>query len=1208
MQKFLSKFQINRIVAFSSIFLIFFSLIKISYGKFLDFNEPFPLKEIFLSSFPQDKSKQFEIINTLNPILKWYKDKNAIKYLLMIKEYEGELEKSQPMIIRTFTITDTFFVIPSPLLINGKYYSWNVKSFDGKSWGKSGDEYYFKVLLTNKSEEHLKLVPVSISPGKLFPDIEIINTINMEFKWFNLPRANGYYLTIEKEIKPGTFQKIFSSENLDLIKDTSLILLGNLLKNNEKYRWNVSAKFVSGLSQPSEFRYFKLILPKILIRPYLYYPGYKVEGKEVVSTLTPTFVWKKIKEAEKYSIAISKKSEEGIYKLIFDSENKYKITDTLFTIPEGILENNSFYRWNLKVVLKDGRSFYSNRLYFKVIKSEPSTLPVPNALQEPEIYREEVLLKMEYAGILNAYVPSIYTQDVFYISFVEFFSNLKIPVNQENVNQYLILLQENEQPIVVDFNGKQIIRTDKAIEFNDEDFLKVDDEIFVTIQLLEKIISINLNIDFSNLILIVSSDKPLPVYQKFLLERKFASIKKGQKEKSLPLLFGRKRYFLNGFVMDYSINQILINKQRSNYLYNVGIGGEFLYGDFSYSRQESRSVNYSNRIENFNWKFTPEPNNYLTQLVIGDHFVDGINLYSYRGIGFTNEVVQPRTKIGNYLYQDKTDHNSLIELYSNQDLIDITRSDESGNYSFLLPLNYGMSNFEFRIHKLSGETKSFRKIYQIPYDFLPAGIFNYKINAGELKFTKDKFVYGEFIYGVNDFITFSGGSEYVRGSSAEQLNYFGKSSVRISSNVLFNIFYSPKIYSKINWSLVTPNYASYDFEFTNYKQNIYYNPAKLIRSFEGNFYVPIKIKNTTLNILSKQGLLKTEYYKRYNISLGLYLLYNWFSFYTNFSGENLESKNLLKRRDLSLNASINSGNLFNNIHVMNNTVFSTKANFNLIDKNIFSYSFFATTTLFKNLRFQINVERLVGIKVTNINLNLLLELPHTRYSLNLNGKDVINHQIYGSVGYSPQINTSYFYREPQINRSAVYIEGFQDKNGNTKRDSDENNLKGLDFIINSAAQSRKLKNNGILILGLNSYQDYEIRINESGLIQANLSYEVPEFRITTDGNRLKVIRLPYYETGEIGGVVVRFSEGEEIPIINARLIIRNLDNDKEILITTFYDGSFYYYGLRKGKYSIKIDQKYLEKVSLKSKPEEVVFEIDPIKNHYFIEDIKFLLE
>lgn len=1208
MQKFLSKLQENKSTSFSLILLIFFSLIKINYGSFSEFNGHHPLKEIFLSRSFQNTSNKIEIVKTLNPTLKWYRVRNAIKYMLIIKEYEGESDKSPPIIIRTFTITDTFFIIPSPLLVNGKHYSWNVKSFDGKSWGKFGDEYYFKVVLTNKATDESKLSPESISPGTLFPDFEIINAINPEFKWFSLPDAVGYYLTIEKEIKPGSYQKFFSSENLEIIKDTSFILFGNLLKNNEKYRWSVKAILNAGSSQPSEFRYFKLILPKVLIKPYLYYPGYKVEGKEVVSTLTPTFVWKKINEAEKYSIAISKKSEGGVYKLIFDTENKYRIIDTSFTIPEGILENNSFLRWNLKVVLKDGRSFYSNRLYFKVSKSEQSTLPISNTLQEPEIDREEILLNMEYAGILNAYVSSIYAQDVFFISFNEFIANLKIPVNQEDVNQYLILLQENENPIVVDFNDKQIIRPDKTIEFNDADFLNVDGEIFVTTQLLEKILSIHLNIDFSNLNMIVSSDKPLPVYQKFLLERKYASFKKGEKEKSLPLLFGRERYFLNGFVMDYSFNQILVNKQRSNYLYGFGIAGELLYGDFSYSRQEFRSVNYSNRIENFNWEFTPNPNNYVTQLVIGDHFVDGINLYSYRGIGLTNEVVQPRTKIGNYLYQDKADPNSLIELYSNQELIDITKSDVSGNYSFLLPLNYGMSNFEFRIHKLSGEIKSFRRIYQIPYDFLPAGILNYKINAGELRFTKDKIAYGELIYGLNDFMTFSGGTEYIKGSSVEQWNYFGKSSFRISSNVLFNIFYSPKIYSKINWSFVTPNYASYRFEFTNYKQNKYYNPAKLIRTFDGNLYIPFKIGKTNLNIISKQVFLKSEFYKRYDLDLGLYLLYNWFSFTTNFSGENLEAASILKRRELSVNATINSGCLTKNISVINNTVLSTRTNFNLIDKNLLSYSFFATTTLFKNLRLQINAERLVRLKITNVNINLLLELPYTRYLLNSNGKDVINHQIYGSVGYSSQINTLYFYSEPQINRSAVYIEGFQDKNGNSQKDSNEDNLKGLDFIINSASQSRKLKNNGILILGLNSYQDYDIKINESALVQPNLSYGIPEFRITTDGNRLKIIRLPYYETGEIGGVVVRSFEGEEIPLSNVRLIIKNLDTDKEIMISTFDDGSFYYYGLRKGRYSIKIDQKYLERISLISKPEQFVFEIDPVKNQYSIEDIKFLLE
>jgi hypothetical protein len=75
--------------------------------------------------------------------------------------------KKSVSIIHTFEVADTFFVVPDLVLQDGKIYSWNVRSFNGKMWGKIfGDEFFFKVNLKFKPFE---LKPVTVSPGKIFP-------------------------------------------------------------------------------------------------------------------------------------------------------------------------------------------------------------------------------------------------------------------------------------------------------------------------------------------------------------------------------------------------------------------------------------------------------------------------------------------------------------------------------------------------------------------------------------------------------------------------------------------------------------------------------------------------------------------------------------------------------------------------------------------------------------------------------------------------------------------------------------------------------------------------------------------------------------------------------------------------------------------------------------------------------------------------------
>lgn len=1165
------------------------------------FNKSLGSNEIFYQEFIK-----IETVNSLTPTLKWIKSENAIKYLLVIKEFEENPEKSKPVIIRTFELSDTFFTIPAGILEEKNFYSWNVKSFNGKVWSDFGEEFYFKVDLKKRATIKLEKKPETFSPGKFYPNIEIIKTLVPEFKWFRVDGSIAYNFNLERKEQDGSFKKIFSSDEFGLVKDTFFIIKGNLLKEGVIYRWNIKASFPSGFSDNSDYRFFKIILPKIEVRPDIFYPGYKIENKEVIGTTTPTFVWKKIQGAENYSLAISKKGSDGKYKLIFDTEGKYQILDTLFKIPEGILENNSSYRWNLKVHLIDGRFLYSHRLYFKVVETSQPSFEVPKIEIEENADYEEILINMEYGGIVNAFVNAVYQKDKILVHLQEFLDNLKIPFSKDGKNIINIFLTD-EAPAVMDF-GKKTFKSDNIrYQFNEEDYLELDNDYFVSLQLLEKILSIKIDFNFSDLTIQVQSEKPLPVYSKYLIEQKFYSLKRKDKEKISPLLFDRERYFLNGFIFDYQISHSLMRYQRSNFYYNFALGGELLYGDFYYSSQQFLINNLKNKIDNYNWKYTFNPNSYLTQISIGDDYFEGINSYTYRGISVTNEVVEPRKKIGNYIYEDNTSPNSLVELYINNELIDIAKSDQSGKYSFEIPLKYGMSNLEFRIHTPKGETKIYRKVYQIPYELLPAGIFNYRLTSGFTRFVKYKLFFSEFSYGLTDYLTLSSGSEYLQDSTNKNLNFFGKSTLRISSNLLLNFFYSPKIYSKLQGSFVRPNFTSYVFEYINFKKNKFYNPSNLKNSFRGSFYLPFKLERSELSFYLNHEYFGSDVYKRYNIGIHSFYLHKWFGFNAGIIGENINLTSLIKRRELVFGTTINFNNILIKIPILNRSYLSTRSNYDFLKKRFQNLSIFTTTTLMQYVRFQFNYEKFFTINSTNFSLNIFFELPQTRYLINSNLNDVIQHQLTGSIGYSPQINQLYLFNEPLIGRASIYLEGYADKNNNNLKDEDENSIKGLDFSINSASYSNKIKD-GKLFLGLNPYQRYTIRLNEAGINQPNYSFEISEFDVSTDGNRLKIIRLPYVEMGEIGGLIVRKFEGEEIPLSNVKLVIKNLNDDKEHFISTFSDGSFYFFGLKKGKYILKIDDNYLNRNSLKSKPEIIEFEINPIKNQLTIENLRFVLE
>ncbi|NPV12360.1 MAG: hypothetical protein HPY57_11280 [Ignavibacteria bacterium] len=1146
-----------------------------------------------------------DTVSTLNPTFNWYSVSNASKYQLIIKEDEPGIDDKSIALIRTFELTDTFFVVPDLVLQDGKSYSWNVRAFDGKNWGNFGDEFYLKV---NLKKRQFQDKPVTISPGKFSPEKENIKNLNPVFKWLKHKDAVGYELIIFEESKSGKKRKIFSEENFGLIKDTFFVLKGNLLKPDLKYVWQIRAVDKFKNSSLSDERIFYITLPKKIIAPEAIYPGYKVENKEIVATTTPTFIWKRIPEAESYSLAISKRDDKGNYKLIYDTEQSFKLKDTVFTLPAGILENNSSYRWNIKANLNDGRSIYSGRLYFTVNVFETPKFDLPQADNFSSDEIEEILLNLEYAGVVKSFIQAVSYKDKIFISLTDLLQILQIPFTIENENLIEGTTDNTSNYFYVDLQKNKAKNQYSEFDINEDENIVQYDQKYFSLNFIEKLLNLKLDFDFSNLILYVKSERPLPVYNEFMLRQKLSSFKFPKEETALPLLFTRKRSLLNGFIFDYSVNQTILKNQRSNFNLNTALGGEFLYGDFYYSRQIFKTANSKSIIEDFNWKYTPDPNNYLTQVIIGDNYIEGINTYTYRGINLTNEPVEPRKKLGTYIYRDFAEPHSYVELYLNNELIDLTQSDDKSNFYFEIPIKYGMSNYEFRIHTLKGETKSYRKIFQIPYDLLPEGVFNYNAAFGRLRFTQNRLANIEFKYGLKDYLTLNAGSEFLSDTTEKFLNFFGKSTLRLSSNLFFNVFYSPKIQSKITASYVLPDYASSYFEYINYKPHKFYNLARLKNSYKSSFYFPIKFKFSELGVFLNFEKIDAESFKRNFWNLNSFFLLNWVSFSAGFNYEDFKTNSLLKRRELVLSSTINFNNVARSIPILNRSFLSSKTTLDILKKKIFSYSIFYTATLTKDLRFQINYENIVQIPTSNFNVSLFLELPQFRYISNSSGKDLYNHQLSGSVGYSPEINQLYFYREPQIGRAGLFIEGFEDKNGNGLKDKDEENIKGVDFILNSAVYSTKLKNDARIFFGLNPYQEYSIKLNETNLKSINYSFEHSDFNILTDGNRLKVIQLPYYETGEIGGIVVRSLDKEEIPISNVKLVVRNLKTNKKYLLSTFSDGSFYFYGLTAGDYEIEIDKNFLEKFSFKSEPEKIGFEINPRIGKLIIENLRFVIK
>lgn len=101
--------------------------------------------------------------------------------------------------------------------------------------------------------------------------------------------------------------------------------------------------------------------------PVIISPGTKSEPGEPINTLTPTFRWNAVTNADRYGLFISK-YPYGAENIIFRKED---LTGTSYTLPAGYLQDGMKYRWNMQAYNSAGWGNVSDRLYFEVKLSAP---------------------------------------------------------------------------------------------------------------------------------------------------------------------------------------------------------------------------------------------------------------------------------------------------------------------------------------------------------------------------------------------------------------------------------------------------------------------------------------------------------------------------------------------------------------------------------------------------------------------------------------------------------------------------------------------------------------------------------------------------------------------------------------------------------------------------------------------------------------------
>ena len=1074
------------------------------------------------------------------------------------------------------------------------YYS---NSYDSKRINQNID------LVNEPAAYHKDLTP----PELIYPgssnNVKNIFSLTPEFKWHPVKNVNGYVMYIYKKNDVKRYRIIFNSVFYAIIPDTTFKMLHGILFYNEEYKWIVKSYNKGRWSDVSNPLYFKVSKRKPVEVPKLISPG-NAGDFTIVQSLKSLFTWHKIKNANGYEFNLEE-SNGSIFKNYYVKRISGK-NDTLIKLDNKHIKRNHKYRWQVRAFTETDTSNYSGYFNFK-------TLPIRNIeskKKETKNEFEEIYLSFKYAGIVDKTITALYKDGKVFLPFSELFNILEIYNKYDKTTGKIegyYLSNENEYEI--NLNKLEFNSFKNKFTFDHKEIIKTKSEIYFLPSLFKDGFDLEFVVDLSDLILKLRTDTSLPIYKKYITEKNFNAsynyeniVEKSQQH------FGLNKQIFNAGYLDYFYSTNMSKGVKPFNDYRVGIGGELLGGDGQFNvngnTYEGRLVN--NRIE-WQWRYVLK-NEYLNQLKVGNLYFDGLTSYNIRGIHLTNDPIEPRKKYSKYTLLDRVGPNWYVELYKNNKLINIARSNADGYYKFQIPLNYGMTLLKLKYYGPNGENRTSEKLVQIPYTLLPPKEVSYHVNAGELVSTKEKVIQADAAMGFNNWLTGKVGLDYLNGDIYKEGIVYSSLSARLSESYLFDLLAAPNAYFRFSAAGIFSSLSSFNVNYTEYANNQFYNPAKIKREISANAFLPFDLQQIPTNLIFSSQYLKFKNVERYNINIGLNVIIGGFSPTINYE--------YFRTRQFGggVLRSIITGGFYYSIpqlsgmlEYLKGNVVSFKLGYNTENNNFENLNITFATNIFDNTRFQISHSRNFINSFSNTYAQLIIDFPFTRSGTSFSNRQFTQY-FQGSINYDKNYNEFHYYNRNQINRSGVSIRLFFDENGNEKYDEGEEVIKNVRLKMNILSKISYDENGNILLHELNPYTLYTAKIIESSITNPLMIPLYDKFSFVTDPNNFKKIEIPFYSAGEISGSVTRKVNSTEEVVPGMKVHIKKLNDDKDKIVSTFTDGSYYHYGLLPGKYKVYLDESDLKKLNLKSYPKKYDIEIKSKINGDDISKLKFRLK
>jgi outer membrane protein OmpA-like peptidoglycan-associated protein len=824
-------------------------------------------------------------------------------------------------------------------------------------------------------------------------------------------------------------------------------------------------------------------------------------------------------------------------------------------------EENSFrFKWIIILLI-----LFMSRLSFS-----------QNVANDPSYETFNLSINFEKIGTNNFQV--IYKEpSQLFLPVADIFDYLKIyrivSPDGQTISGYM---QLEKNAYSINYKDKLITYQGNIHTIKPDDFIFDTGILYVDKNVLENVFSFKIKFDFRSLSADFGADYELPLARLMKIEKARENLKKRQDIIAYDSVWPRKYHLLKFGMIDWSIasnqSQTYTNETRMG----LAGGAEILGGETNVWLNYSDKYGFDKNQQRYYWRWVDNNAFLAKQIQVGRVYNRSVAtlLYPINGVSITNAPTTVRKALGDYQLSDHTNPDWVVELYINNVLMDYTRADASGFYSFKVPIVYGTSNVSLHFFGPNGEERSEEKTFNMPYNMLPKGEFEYKATGGYmLDSLGSRYGRVEANLGITSWLTLGAGAEYLSSILVNPEIPFLNFTFQPIPKLVITGEYAYKVRTKatLNYSLF--NSSMLELDYSKYAEG----QKAIIYNFLGERMASLSIP---VSLYKVSGYIRSAFrqniYPNFKYNSGEFML----SAYTGNFNANLS--NFFNWTDTDTPNMY--GNLALGLKIGKGTTIRPSAQYNYSTKSLLSCKAELEQQVFKRGYFTMGYENNFSSAYNSFNISFRYDFSFmsTYFSTYFNNKQIQTSQsARGSFAFGSGNKYVYADSHEAVGRCGISIEPFIDVNFNGIRDKGEPRLGKISVRCNGGRILYNEKDSVVRIVGLEPFVEYNVTLDESSVDNIAWRLKQHSLKVCTDPNQFKRIKIVVEPMGEVHGMVIDSDDKGK-----GRILISITDDKGKVItkIQTESDGYFSYLGLKPGKYSVSIDSLQLSILKMNSKP------------------------